>query len=132
MTSEEPTSELYAEQVEADKEKFREVFSDAMHLNVRVTKAYRVGKPGQEKPRLLLVGLENTEIKRDLLKLTLQLRSTDLWKNVYLSPDLTWKEREESRRLREELRRRTDVGEVNLTIRKGRDKKTGPDSDSGS
>ena len=76
----EPTSELYAERVEADKEKFREVICGAMHLNVRVTKAYRVGKPGQEKPRLLIVGLENTEVKSDILKLAPQLRSTDLWK----------------------------------------------------
>ena len=36
---------------------------------------------------------------------------------MYLSPDLTLREREEGRKLREELKRRRDNGEHNLVIR---------------
>lgn len=116
----ESTGETYADRVQADKSMFREVVRDSMYLNVKVTKAYRVGKPTQGRPRLLIVGLENGEVKAEILKLAPQLRASDKWRDVYISPDLSWKEREEGRRLREELRRRTSAGEVNLIIRRGR------------
>jgi len=90
-----------------------------------VTKAFRVGKPVQDKPRLLIVGLENVEVKIDVLKLAPQLRTTEEWKDVFITPDLTWKEREEGRKLREELRRRTSEGEHNLMIQRGRIVKRG-------
>ena len=122
----EPSSNVYAERVESDKAKFIEVIRDSMHLNVKATKAYRVGKPDQEKPRLLIVGLENIEVKSEILKMAPQLRATEKWSNVYISPDLTWKEREEGRRLREELKRRTSAGEANLIIRRGRITSRGP------
>ena len=100
--------------------KFREVIRDGMRLNVNVTKAFRVGKSTPEKPRLLIVGLENAEVKIEVLKMASQLRETEKWHDIYITPDLTWKEREEGRRLREELRRRTSAGEPNLVIRRGR------------
>ena len=110
----------YTERMEMDKGKFQEVIKDGLRLNARVTKAYRVVKPGHEKPRLLIVGLENAEVKADILKLAPQLRMSDRWRGVFISPDLTWKEREEGRKLREELRRRTNSGEEDLVIRRGR------------
>ena len=116
----ESQGESYAERMEQDKAKFKNVIRDGMRLNVNVTKAFRVGKPTQEKPRLLVVGLENAEVKIEILKMAPQLRSTEEWSDVYITPDLTWKEREEGRKLREELRRRTKAGEDNLIIRRGR------------
>ena len=116
----EPQGETYIERTEQDKAKFKEVIREGMRLNVNVTKAYRVGKPTQEKPRLLIVGLENAEVKIEVLKMASQLRSTEEWSDVFITPDLTWKEREEGRRLREELRRRKRAGEDNLIIRRGR------------
>ena len=116
----EPPAETYAERVEQDKAKFKEIIRDGMHLNVNATKAYRVGKPNHDKPRLLIVGMENAEVKIDVLKMAPQLRATDEWRNVFITPDLTWKERVEGRRLREELRKRVSEGEQNLIIRRGR------------
>ena len=45
------------------------------------------------------------------------MRHSDRWPRVYLTPDLTRSEREEGRKLREELKKRRDSGEQNLTIR---------------
>lgn len=115
----EPQGETYAQRVDHDKSTFKEVIREGMRLNVNVTKAFRVGKVGLERPRLLVVGLENAEVKMEVLKMAPQLRSTDRYSNVYITPDLTWKEREEGRKLREELKRRTNAGE-DLTIRRGR------------
>ena len=116
----ESQGESFSERTEQDKMKFIEVIRDGMRLNVKVTKAFRVGKSTPEKPRLLIVGLENAEVKIEVLKLASQLRETEKWHDIYITPDLTWKEREEGRRLREELRRRTSAGETNLVIRRGR------------
>ena len=80
----EAQAETFAERTEQDKAKFKEVIRDGMRLNVNVTKAYRVGKPTQERPRLLIVGLENAEVKTDVLKMAPQLRSTEKWKDVYV------------------------------------------------
>lgn len=125
----EPSGHTYAERVEQDKATFKEMVKDAMHLSVNVTRAYRVGRPANDKPRLLIISLENAEVKVDVLKLAPQLRAIEEWKNVYITPDLTWKEREEGRRLREELRRRTSEGEQNLIIRRGRVVKRRVDDD---
>ena len=42
------------------------------------------------------------------------------YRRIMIVPDLTIKEREENRKLREELRRRREDGERGLIIRKGR------------
>ena len=72
------------------------------------------------KPRLLIVCLENSDTKAEILKLAPQLRYLTKWKRVFVTPDLTKKEREEGKRLPEELHARKQAGEENLTIRKGR------------
>ena len=87
---------------------------------MRVTKAFRVGKGSPEKPRLLIVGLENVETKADLLKLAPDLRHTQQWKRVFVTPDLTWQEREQGRKLRMDLKQRMENGETNLVIRRGK------------
>ena len=48
------------------------------------------------------------------------IRECTSWSNVYISPDLTPKEREANRRLREELKNRKDAGEKNLMIKRGK------------
>ena len=89
-------------------------------LNIRVNKAIRLGKKIANKPRLMLITLDSEDSKRELLRHATQLRSSTTWGNVYISPDLTPKEREISRKLRDELKRRREEGEVNLTIRGGK------------
>ena len=116
----ESSGESYAEIVEQDVKKFVEMIKEGLSLNVRVVKAFRVGKKSQTKPRLLIVCTENVEVKTDVLKLAPQLRQSAEYSNIYITPDLTWREREEGRRLREELARRREAGETNLVIRRGK------------
>ena len=49
-----------------------------------------------------------------------ELRHLSTWKRIYVTPDLTKKEREESKRLREEFAARRQAGETDITIRRGR------------
>ena len=50
---------------------------------------------------------------------TKKLKETENWSRVFITPDLSPKEREKNRQLREELKRRHDDGEEGLIIRKG-------------
>ena len=116
----ESSGESYAEIVEQDVKKFVEMIKDALSLHVRVVRAFRVGKKSQTKPRLLIVCTDNAEVKTDVLKMAPQLRQNAEYSNIYITPDLTWREREEGRKLREELARRREAGEENLVIRRGK------------
>ena len=48
------------------------------------------------------------------------LNRTDMWKNVYVTPDMTRKEQEIDYNLRKELKERREKGEKNLVMRGGR------------
>ena len=55
-----------------------------------------------------------------LLKSAPLLRKISKWQSVYVSPDLTLKEREINRALHQELKRRKDAGEKDLIIKRGK------------
>lgn len=116
----EEAGETHAERVEKDIEKFRDIIKNELHLNIRVTRAFRTGRGPAGKPRLLIVTLENQETKAELLKLASQLRSSREWHSLFINPDLTQSEREAGKKLREELARRRADGELNLFIRQGK------------
>ena len=54
--------------------------------------------------------------KRAILASSKSLRDIEDWKNIYISPDLTPKEREDGRTLREALMERRLNGEVCIGI----------------
>ena len=85
-----------------------------------LTCSFRVGKRLDDKPRLLVVSLENADTKFELLKMAPQLRHLNTWKRIYITPDQTKTEREESKRLREELASCRQAGEANIMIKRGR------------
>ena len=80
----------------------------------------KTGKKWESKPRLLLVVLEDESSKKNILSSAKQLRNSEEWGNIFISPDMTPQEREKNRSLRVELRRRREEGEPNLIIRRGR------------
>lgn len=106
--------------LEQDVKKFVDVVKKGLWMNVKVSKAFRVGKGSPTKPRLLIVSMENVETKVEILKRARDLRHIPELSNIYITPDLTWKEREDGKKLREELARRRDSGESNLIIRRGK------------
>ena len=108
------------ERSEKDIALFTEMVRDVMKVNVSATKSFRVGKKIQDKPRLLIVTLDNPACRYDILRCAAQLRHTDQYTNIYLTPDQTQKEREAGKKLREELASRRRAGETNLSIRGGK------------
>ena len=116
----EQEGESVAEKTENDIKLFKEVIKEGMSLIVRPTKAFRAGRKVEGKPRLLIVSLENVDTKVELLKMAPQLRHLTTWKRIYVTPDLPKKERDEGKRLREELSNRRQAGEENLAIRRGK------------
>jgi len=77
----------------------------------------RLGRSSGNKARLLLVTLDKEQHKH---KKATKLRSSQRWKNIYIMPDLTVKEWEVNKTLRDELRRHKENGKQNLMIKRGR------------
>ena len=116
----EQSGDTLAERANNDASLFKMVIKDEMKLNVNVQKSFRVGKKNGDKPRLLIVTLENPSSKHDILKLAPELRHSRNYVNIYITPDLTRKEREINKKLRDELSSRKKAGESNLAIRGGK------------
>ena len=108
------------ERCEKDSASFVTMIKDEMKLNATVSKSFRVGKKLSDKPRLLIVTLDNPAVKQDILRYASQLRHSEQYSNIYVTPDLTQKEREANRKLREELASRRRSGEANLMIKGGK------------
>ena len=99
---------------------FCQIMREELHLNVRVSRAFRAGQKVPNRPRLLIVTLDSTEVKMELLKLSSELKNSENWHSLYINPDLTRKEREDGKKLRQELAARKSAGESNIYIRQGK------------
>ena len=84
-----------------------------------ITKVHRIGKVNSPKPRLLRIVCRDVQTKRSLLLKAKNLRTKPEYAKVFLNPDLTPTQQKESKRLREELKRRRRLGE-DATIRYGK------------
>ena len=115
----EADGQSYAERTKGDGEAFKNMAKEGLKLIVEATRTFRVGKKEGTKPRLMVVTLTNIANKVEILRAAASLRDTK-WNNIYITPDLTWKEREKGRQLRSELVRRKEAGEENIWIRQGR------------
>ena len=91
---------------------------------------FRAGKPREEgeKPRPLIVQVEDEETKERILADARKLSRDNDWKRVFVSRDMTWNQREEGRkeekRLKEEAEKKTD--EAKNEGKKGRYLVVGP------
>jgi len=88
--------------------------------SIDIATTMRLGEKIEGRSRLLKVHLRNLQHKRLLLSNAKKLKglSGDLQK-VYITPDLSRKDRQENKLLREELFRRRSNGELGLIIRRG-------------
>ena len=106
------------------KEDIEEVIKIGKELGCEpeVKEAIRLGKRVDGRTRLLKIVVEEFKDKRMLLSKSVKLRESDseAWKNVFITPDQTYKQRQENKELRNELYERTQKGEENLVIRYGR------------
>ena len=84
-----------------------------------VSSVVRLGKRIPDRHRLMKVTLDSVPRKIQALRNAKKLQNTFKWKEVFITPDMTPKEREKNKLLRMELKRRRDAGEDHLVIRKG-------------
>ena len=115
----EPTSGSQEDRMRKDGEAFADLTKEEFNLNVKITKAIRLGRKIGDRPRILLVTLENPEKRRDILRWSKDLRRSTTRSNVYIQADETPKERDISRELRAALKARRDAGENNIVILNG-------------
>lgn len=100
------------ERIEWDEEKVEELFEDLAGLDSDdFVKTLRLGKTGTKKPRLLKVVCKNYETKRKILTKAKELRSKAGYKGIYVNPDQTPLQQRQSKSVREEYKRRKDLGE---------------------
>ena len=103
-----------------DMKAFQEVVGDTFRMRVAVSKCFHVGRTPPNRHWLLIVTLDTPGVKQDILRLAPQLRSSEKWGNIYITPDLTKTERETARKVWEELTARKAAGESDIAIRRGR------------
>jgi len=88
---------------------------------VDVSSTVRLGKKIEGRSRLLKVHLCNLQHKRLLLSNAKKLKSlSSTFQKIYITPDLSLKERQDNKLLREELLRRRSNSEHDLVIHRGK------------
>lgn len=112
-----------------DTEVVKEIFEAA---NLKLDTGYvrnvvRLGKKAQQvsesqeepvtRPRLMKVTFKNSDARQDILRVAPEIRHSEKFSNTFVSPDMTPTQRQESKKLREELLRRRDAGEKDITIK---------------
>ena len=100
---------------EEDEKKVKEM-AEAIGVEVkgRIVRKFRAGKKddARGKGRPMVVRIEDEETRTKILENARKLKRNDTWKNVFVSHDLTFKQREEARkeesRLKEEAEEKTE------------------------
>ena len=98
------------DRTEDDNEKIKEMMEEiGVEARGKVEVKFRAGRKVENgKPRPVIVRVEDEETREQLLQHARRLARKDDWKNVFLSPDLTWKQREEARKEEKKLREEAD------------------------
>ena len=116
----EPVGENREARSANDLQTVKSIIDEYKIQGVNILKTVRLGKynPQSTRGRLVLAELADNSVKGRLLSTASRKRQTSqLWNNVYISPDLTPQQRLEGKQLRDELKRRRENGEQNLIIR---------------
>ena len=127
---EESTKAERDERLKEDYEACGEIISGELGMtNVEIVEVSRLGKVEEasgntrrsQKPRPVLVKLRNPGEKWGVIAQGKRLKNSEneKVKNVFIAPDLTLKEREHEKKLREELQKKKDNGEMGWYIKKG-------------
>ena len=106
-----------------DEDKVKKILLE-LEITVARLNIARLGRDAKTdgKPRPVKVELENEAEKYKILKKASNIRSTNVeeFKKIVISGDMTLKQRELDKNLREELKERRMNGERNLKIRNGK------------
>ena len=106
------------EEADARKEDDKKVMMDlaeeiGVEIKGEVEVKFRAGKKREDgKPRPMIVRVDDDETRQKLLSQARRLARKEEWRKVFVSPDLTWQQREEAReeekKLRLEAERKTE------------------------
>ena len=100
-----------------------DIFKNSLGIReFKIEKVIRLGKKEQGKTRPILVKMQNTKEKWNVISNSKKLRNEQSTskKFIYIMPDLTDKERENDKKLVEELKTRRNNGETNIKISRGK------------
>jgi hypothetical protein len=108
-----------------DLEMIEKISKEINVLQTQIEKAVRLGERDStvnNKPCMIKVVYTNPIHKRSMLLNAKKLKDSqdDTLKNIFITPDLSKRAREQSRKLRAEMNRRKEEGEDNLIIRRGK------------
>ena len=106
-----------------DTQKARSAISQSFgEESLSILATYRLGRKSEGKTRPLKVVLKSADVRDEILRRYRAAVSAESLpdSSIQLSRDRTQREREEYRRLRNELKLREDKGEENLMIRRGK------------
>ena len=84
-----------------------------------ITSFERMGRKS-EKVRPIRVTLKNMDTKYDILSKAKNLKNQEEYKKVFVVPDLTRKQQEEDKKLRNKLKEIRDSGDKDVRIKKGK------------
>lgn len=90
-----------------------------MVKTIRLGKKFEGNDKMQKKPRAIMVTLNTVGQKWGIIKDSKKLKDSVHFKNILIVPDLTFKEREHNRQLRNKLKRLRELGERGWFISKG-------------
>lgn len=117
----EPSSEMSVrDQKEEDQAVCMDIFANELKVEAtEIVETVRLGKregnerEDERRPRPLLVKVSEVETKWDIIKNAKKLKesSKTSYRHVYISPDLTPKERAEDKEVREQLKQKREQGE---------------------
>ena len=90
-------------------------------LNSGIANMKRIGDQSDDRPRIIIIECSNADFKMNLLRNAFKFKNYSLPNNkkVFLAPDMTKKQLEDDRKLRDELTARRSNGE-DLIIRRGK------------
>ena len=115
----EQTTGTVKEREEMDRRLIEEITKSIGVENFLPTHVSRIGGLSGPKARLLRFKCNNESEKFNILRKARGLKNHTRFSGVYINPDLTYEQRRNSRKLRNELKERRLAGE-NVSIRKGR------------
>lgn len=104
----------------SDKTQINNIFNKVLNANVSVVSCSRMGKintNSTEKLRPVKVVLQNSSEVFNILRLQVNLRTSSEWGYIRCASDRTLKQQEHMTSLRNELQRRRNNNENNLTIK---------------
>ena len=117
----EPTGSTPTERRSYDDANFSSIVNTEFQIDtIEISKSFRLAKRVEGKNRPLLITLMDNNIRNRILRNAKDLQKSSTYSKVFISPDLSPKERASNKILRQELRRRKEAGEANLIIRHGK------------